>query len=83
MGRVGLLSDEVIKLTEAASEPEAAEICGYLEANGIKAMYDTGGVEGPAAISQLGDAFGGGQEILVRSEDAERARELLAELRQR
>jgi hypothetical protein len=77
------LSDDTVKLTEAGSEPEAAEICGYLEANGIKAVYDTGGVEGPAAVGQLGDAFGGGQEILVRAEDAERALELLAELEQR
>jgi hypothetical protein len=76
------LSDEVVKLTEAGSEPEAVEICGYLEENGIKAMYDTGGVGGPAGIGQLGGGFSGGQEILVRAEDAERARELLAELQQ-
>jgi hypothetical protein len=76
------LSDEVVKLTEAGSEPEAVEICGYLESNGIKAMYDTGGVTGPGGISQIGGSFGGGQEILVRAEDAERARELLADLRQ-
>jgi pyruvate-formate lyase-activating enzyme len=76
------LSDEIVKLTEAASEPEAIEICEYLRENGIKAAYDTGGVLGPDAIGQLGTAFGGGQEILVRADDAERARELLAELQQ-
>jgi Putative prokaryotic signal transducing protein len=76
------LSDEVVKLTEATSEAEAVEICGYLEENGIKAAYDTGGVEGFDAVGQLGVAFGGGQEILVRAEDEERARKLLEELRQ-
>jgi hypothetical protein len=74
------LSDEVVKLTSAGSEPEAMEICNYLEENGIRAAYDTGGVFGPGAVSQLGDAFGGGQEILVRAEDEERARALLEEL---
>jgi hypothetical protein len=77
------LSDEVVRLTQAGSEPEAAEICGYLEANGIKAMYDSGGVQGLSGFGQLGGGFGGGQEILVRAEDEERARALLAELEQK
>jgi hypothetical protein len=73
------LSDEVVTLTVAFSESEAAEICGYLQANGIQARYDIGGVEqGLAwATPQVGR-----QEIVVRAEDQERAQELLAELRQ-
>jgi hypothetical protein len=79
VGRIGLLSDEIVTLTLAFSETEAAEICGYLGANGIEAMYDKGGVEGGLAWAtpQVG-----GQEIVVRAEDEERARELLAELQQ-
>ena len=69
-----------MKLTEAASEMEAATICGFLAEHGIRATYDKGGVW-PSAWSGASEAFVGRQEILVRREDAERAAGLLAELR--
>ena len=34
------MSDEVVNLTIAQSEMEAAEICGYLGANGVRATYE-------------------------------------------
>jgi hypothetical protein len=73
------LSDEVVTLRVAFSEAEAAEICGYLGANGIDARYDKGGVESGLAWAtpQVG-----GQQIVVRAEDEERARELLDEREQ-
>jgi hypothetical protein len=73
------LSDEVVTVTVAGSEIEAAEICGYLGANGIEARYDKGGVEQGLAWAT---PQAGGQEIVVRGEDADRARALLAELEQ-
>ena len=69
--------DDLVMLTVAASEIEAAEVCGYLEANGIKAMYYKGGVG--FALGSLTPSIGR-QEIVVRAEDAERARELLAQM---
>jgi len=68
------LSDDVVAVTVAFSEPEAAEICGYLRENGIQASYDKGGVESGLAWAtpQVGP-----QEIVVRAEDEARARELL------
>ena len=41
------MSDDVVQLTVASSESEAAMICGYLEARGIHATYDKGGVFQP------------------------------------
>jgi hypothetical protein len=65
-----------------ASEQEAALVCGFLGSNGVEATYDKGGVFQP--LSGLGGATGtvgsGRQEILVRAEDADRARELLERL---
>jgi hypothetical protein len=49
LGRERLLSDDVVKLAEAASELEAAEICGYLQSQGIRATYDEGGILGYSA----------------------------------
>ncbi|HEX3807333.1 MAG TPA: hypothetical protein VHV52_11195 [Gaiellaceae bacterium] len=70
----------VVKLTEAASELEAAEICGYLATHGIEATYDKGGIAQPG-LGGPGEAFVGRQEILVRADDAERAAALLRDLR--
>jgi hypothetical protein len=76
------LSEDVVKVAEAESEQEASMICGYLEENGIRAAYDTGGVDQSFAgnVAFGGAAFGGRQEIVVRADDAERATKLLAEL---
>lgn len=71
-----------MKLTEASSEQEASMVCGFLESHGIRATYDSGGVSQPftGLAGLTGEAFGGRQEILVHTNDAERAAKLLAEL---
>jgi hypothetical protein len=79
------MADDVVKLTEAASEMEASLICGFLESHGIRAVYDKGGVSQPTSwaysgMGGTGEAFVGRQEILVRAADAKRAAELLADL---
>jgi hypothetical protein len=75
------LSDNFVRLTEVSSEAEAATICGYLESLGIHAAYDKGGTFpgtntglDPAGI---GAAHAGRQEILVRTEDIDAARQAL------
>jgi hypothetical protein len=73
------LSDEVVRLTVASSELEAAMICGYLESRGIRTSYDKGGVFQPlGGLAGEGLAFVGRQEILVRADDLEAARTALA-----
>jgi len=62
---------------------EAAEICGYLESVGIRAVYDKGGVLGAAGM--LNTYTGGNvgrQEILVRAADLEAALQALASLQE-
>jgi hypothetical protein len=71
------MAEDVVKLTEVPSEPEAAELCGFLQANGIEATYDKGDVN--AGLSWA-TPTGGAQEILVHSKDLERAEQLLADL---
>jgi len=58
-------------LTEAPSELEAATIVGYLESNGIRAAVQ--GQDSPYQGLPLAAV-----QILVRSEDLERARKLIA-----
>jgi Putative prokaryotic signal transducing protein len=72
---------DLVSVAEASSEMEAAMICGYLESNGIEASSDGGGVFQPLGVTLRAGAGPGvrRQEILVRPEDAERARQLLAE----
>ena len=72
MGRRELLSDALVILTEAPSELEAATIVGYLESNGISAAVK--GQDSPYQGLPLAAV-----QVLVRSEDLERARELLDE----
>ena len=72
MGRRELLSDALVILTEAPSELEAATIVGYLESNGIGAAVQ--GQDSPYQGLPLAAV-----QILVRSEDLERARKLLDE----
>jgi hypothetical protein len=71
------MTNEVVKLTEAESEQEAAIICGYLESRGIRATYDKGGVFQPLAFLPITGV--GRQEVLVRAEDLERAKAALAD----
>jgi hypothetical protein len=73
------LSDDVVTLTVASSESEAAMICGYLESQGIRATYDKGGVFQPlGGLAGEGLGFVGRQQILVRADDLSKARAALA-----
>ena len=70
----------MVTLTVAASEMEAAVICGYLESRGIRASYDKGGVFQPlGGLAGEGLAFVGRQQILVRADDLDAARSALAD----
>jgi hypothetical protein len=65
---------ELVRLTIAASEPEAELIRGLLGTEGIESMqrptdFAAGALDGWAA--------GGTREVLVRAGDLERAQELL------
>jgi len=77
LGRVGLLSDNLVRLTEVESEAEAATICGYLESRGIHATYVKGG--GATGLSAYSGPSLGGQEILVEAANLDAARTALAE----
>jgi hypothetical protein len=67
-------------LTTAASEAEASMICGYLESQGIRAVYDKGNV--PGFMNAWSGPYLGRQEILVAAADVEAARNALAALDQ-
>jgi hypothetical protein len=71
--------DDVVKLTDADNEAEAAVIVGYLESCGIQATYDRGGTIGPPLGFMAGQTGFGPQQILVRAEDLERAQKALDE----
>jgi hypothetical protein len=66
---------ELVRLTIAASEPEAELIRGLLKTEGIESFqrptdFAAGALDGWAA--------GGAREILVRAADLDAARELIA-----
>jgi hypothetical protein len=63
-----------------ATEAEAATIVGYLESEGIRAVYDKGGVEGLGNM-WLGPGIGR-QQILVKASDLDAARVALAALQE-
>ena len=73
--------DAIVKLTEAASETEAAMICGFLESRGIRATYDKGTIDASPMSpgGAMSGPFVGRQEIVMRAEDLEAARQALAE----
>jgi len=66
---------EGVVLTIVSSEAEAQVVCGLLQSNGIDCAYrDTEAIDSP-----LEDFMTAGpREILVREDDLETARELLA-----
>jgi hypothetical protein len=64
---------ELVEVAQAANEPEAAIIIGRLETAGIRAISNPG--TGPEAWGK--DAWVR-RSVLVRSQDAAPARELLA-----
>ena len=55
-------------------------ICGYLESQGIRAVYDKGNVSG--FMNAWSGPYLGRQEILVAAADEETARDALAALDQ-
>ena len=69
------MSDDLVVVETVGSEFEADAVCGLLREAGIECGHrgatTTGGV--------LGGVGQGVREIVVRTEDAERAREALAE----
>jgi Putative prokaryotic signal transducing protein len=65
---------ELVRLTIAASEPEAEALRGLLATEGIESIHRPTDV---AAGALDGWAAGGSREILVRAEDLETARELI------
>ena len=67
-------------MTVVATEVEAAQLCGYLESQGIRAVYDKGGIAGLGNM-WLGPGMGQ-QQILVRTSDLDAAREALAALQE-
>jgi hypothetical protein len=65
--------DELVTVTIASSEAEAVALCGLLDSAGIDATYritNTG-------AGAVGWAAGAQQEILVKAEDVEAAKEIL------
>jgi hypothetical protein len=67
-------------LTVVPTEAEAAELCGYLESQGIRAVYDKGGIAGLGNM-WLGPGLGQ-QQILVKASDLDAARQALASLQE-
>ena len=65
---------KLVRLTIAASEPEAEALRGLLATEGIESIQRPTDV---AAGALDGWAAGGSREILVRVEDLETARELI------
>jgi hypothetical protein len=75
------LSDDLVQLTVASSEAEAAMICGYLASRGIHSTYDKGGVFQPLyGGGGLSGASVGRQEILVLARDLDAAKAALGDL---
>jgi hypothetical protein len=68
--------DDLVRLTVVRSEMEAEALRGMLSSAGIASMHRPTDF---AAGALDGWAAGGAREILVRAEDLEAARELIAE----
>ncbi|HEX4520930.1 MAG TPA: DUF2007 domain-containing protein [Gaiellaceae bacterium] len=71
-----MTADATERLTEAANEPEASVICGFLGSRGIAATYE----QGPAPLGGMFPTANSGRfEILVRADQLEEAQAALAE----
>ena len=66
--------DELVVVEVVVSEPEAELLCSLLRSAGIRCTYRVTNVGAGAAD---GLAVGGPQEVVVRAEDVESAREVL------
>jgi hypothetical protein len=65
---------ELVVVEVVASEPEAELLCSLLRSAGIRCTYRVTNVGAGAAD---GLAVGGPQDVVVRAEDVESAREVL------
>ena len=66
--------DELVVVEVVATEPEAELLCSLLRSAGIRCTYRVTNVGAGAAD---GLAVGGPQEVVVRAEDVESARDVL------
>jgi hypothetical protein len=72
------LNDELVVVTTAPNEPEAAVVVGYLESAGVRAIYRS---EPQFALGSMVGALGSPmspQEILVTADDLAKAQQALA-----
>lgn len=69
------MSDELVVVSVVSDEGEAVALTGLLKSAGIEAIYR---VTNTGAGAYDGWASGAPHEIIVRAEDAELAREVLA-----
>jgi hypothetical protein len=68
--------EEFVSVGDAVNEAEASIIVGFLEAQGIEAVYEPRGELG----SPFPTSATGSHEILVRESDADAARAALADV---
>jgi hypothetical protein len=68
------VADELVVVETVGTEFEADAVCGLLRDAGIECMHRGT----PMSAGVLGGVGQGAGEVLVRAEDAERARETLA-----
>jgi hypothetical protein len=68
------VNDELVRVAVAATEGEAVSLTSLLESAGVQSMYR---MTNTGAGAFDGWAAGAPQEILVRADDAELAREVL------
>ena len=72
------MEDEPVRVAKVHSEPEAEALCGLLRSDGIECGFRPT-AEADSAFEGFG-GDGGEHEILVHPKDAERAREILADV---
>ena len=72
------MEDEPVRVAVVPGEPEAEALCGLLRSDGIECGFRPT-AEADSAFENFGGE-GGQMEILVHPSDAERAREILADV---
>ena len=70
------MSADLVRLTIAPNEPAAEEIRSLLQTDGIRSMQRS--TDYAAGMTDAAESAFGPREILVRFEDLDRARELIA-----
>lgn len=72
------MEDESVRVAVVPGEPEAEALCGLLRSDGIECAHRPTD-EDDSAFEGFGGE-GGAREILVHPRDADRAREILADV---